>query len=309
LGSLLIPVRDVERRIVALQVRPDDPGSGGKYQYLSSKRKGGVGPGNPVHVPLFDGDKTTIRITEGTLKADVATFLSSILTIGLPGVNSWRRVPKFVRQLGASIIRLAYDADASKNLHVAQSLSQLANHLRDEGGLVVELEVWDLADGKGIDDLFAAGKSPRVLSGDSVFPGIEEIDKEARAKSRQVAAESGQVRNGHASIAHASNGCLDGPDLFRRNEENKHEDEDDPHRLAANFLKKNHRHAQGVRLRFWADVFCSYDGACYQKLTDDEIRAQLVQSIKEDFDLAAELKRAGPPREDGKSTKRKESLQ
>src|SRR5581483_1260986 len=83
-SGLLFPVRDAAGQIVALSVRRDEEGDGGKYSWLSSKRKGGASPGNPIHVPQFDGDKTVVRVTEGALKANVATHLSGILTIGLP---------------------------------------------------------------------------------------------------------------------------------------------------------------------------------------------------------------------------------
>ena len=67
-AGLLIPVRDVRRLIVALKVRVDEPIGGTKYPYVSSKGYGGPGPGSPVHVPLFSGDTTTVRMTEGELR-------------------------------------------------------------------------------------------------------------------------------------------------------------------------------------------------------------------------------------------------
>ena len=66
-AGLVIPVRDVEGRIVALKVRADGEGSGPRYSYVSSKGYGGPGPGAPVHVPRADGlDRGTVRITEGS---------------------------------------------------------------------------------------------------------------------------------------------------------------------------------------------------------------------------------------------------
>lgn len=168
-GGLLIPVRDAQARIVALLLRPT-PGPGArpraKYLYLSSRKKGGASPGSPIHVPLFAGEKSTIRITEGTLKAEVATALSGILTVGLPGVGAWRRVPALLRDIGGvQTVRVALDADARRNAHVAAALHGLVMLLR-EHGYAVELEQWDEAAGKGIDDLLAAGQTPQVLAGD-----------------------------------------------------------------------------------------------------------------------------------------------
>ena len=72
-GGILIPIRDERRRVVALSVRLDKPTRSAKYLWLSSKSKGGVSPGARVHVPLFDGEKLRVRLTEGALKAEITT--------------------------------------------------------------------------------------------------------------------------------------------------------------------------------------------------------------------------------------------
>ncbi len=178
--GLLIPVRDDQQRIVGLVTRTDEKKKD-KYRWLSSagQDRGGPSPGGPlpVHVPLFAGDKTTVRITEGQLKADVATILSGILTIGTPGLG-WRHAPDLVRQLGAKTVRVAYDADANSNLNVALAVRGLVAALQAEG-MPVELELWDEKDGKGIDDLLAAGKTPAVLTGAAVNEAVARIYTEA----------------------------------------------------------------------------------------------------------------------------------
>jgi hypothetical protein len=174
-GGLLIPVRDLERRIVALSVRLDAPGpEGPKYHWLSSKKHGGAGPGSPIHVPLFQGDTTTIRITEGALKADAATRLSGTLTIGLPGVNAWKRAARLARRLNAQTVLIAFDADARTNRHVATALARLVKHLQAEGFTVV-LESWPPSAGKGIDDLLSRGGTPERITGDAVAPAVVAI--------------------------------------------------------------------------------------------------------------------------------------
>lgn len=172
-GGLCIPVRDVQGRIQTVAVRVDDDSTGGRYRYLSSSRKGGLKSPTPVHVPLClkDTDKSTVRVTEGFLKADAATRLSGMLTIGLPGVSAWRRAGRILRELGTKTVRVAYDADACHNRNVAECLSHLVNHLRRHG-FAVELEIWDEAEGKGIDDLLAAGKQPDVVTGEEVVDSV-----------------------------------------------------------------------------------------------------------------------------------------
>jgi hypothetical protein len=181
-SGLLIPIRDVKQRIVAFQVRADFPGEGPRYSFVSSKKRGGAGPGAPVHVPLFDGDKSTVRVTEGALKADVATGLSGMLTVGLAGVNGWPRAAALLRRLGAKMARVAFDADARRNQNVAAALRQLVLGLRSEG-FVVELERWREEDGKGIDDLLAGGKAAEVVTGDAVLAAVQDIAAAAGSTS------------------------------------------------------------------------------------------------------------------------------
>jgi hypothetical protein len=178
-SGLLIPVRDAKGRIVALLVRRDESDGGPKYVYFSSKKWGGPGPGRPVHVPLFSGDRKTVRVTEGILKADIAAALSGTLTIGLPGVSAWSDAAEVLRSLGAETVLLAYDADASTKRHVATSLINLARSLH-KAGFKIQLEVWNRDDGKGIDDLLAAGKKPELFAGKALIKQLKAIRKAAQ---------------------------------------------------------------------------------------------------------------------------------
>ncbi len=176
-AGLLVPVRDAAGRIVALLVRRDDAGDGGKYSYLSSAKVGGPGPGSPPHVPLAPLGVTpcwrTCRLTEGALKADIAYALSGLPTIGAAGL-AWGPALDVARLLHCDAVRLAFDADALDNQRVARAMYDCGGRL-DEVAMILELERWDRADGKGIDDLFAAGKTPEVLAGEEARAAIREI--------------------------------------------------------------------------------------------------------------------------------------
>ncbi|MGQ9533045.1 MAG: DUF3854 domain-containing protein [Desulfotomaculales bacterium] len=162
-AGLVIPCRDAQGRIVALKVRADEPGEGGKYVYVSSKTHGGPGPGAPVHIPIFDGSiGDTVRVTEGELKADVTTVLSGVLTISIPGVSCWRAAIPVLKALSAKRVLLAFDADWQTNPHVKRALHRAAEALVREG-FEVRVETWSLEQAKGIDDLLAAGGKPKVL--------------------------------------------------------------------------------------------------------------------------------------------------
>ena len=74
---------------------------------------------------------------------------------------------------------VAFDSDARRNRHVATALERTYEALISEG-FIVQLEQWDEAGGKGIDDLLAAGKTPQALEGEEAKGAIAEIAEAAR---------------------------------------------------------------------------------------------------------------------------------
>src|ERR687897_3280442 len=175
-AGMLVPVRDIEGRIVALKIRADE---GSKYTYLSSTKYGGPGPGSQVHVPMHDElDLSVVRLTEGELKAEVATALTGTLTVSMPGVSSWRPALEVPRSLGSGVVHLAFDADAKQNKQVALALREAHRTLKERGFEVV-LETWPRELGKGIDDLLASGHEPTLLAGEDAHATVNEIVLEA----------------------------------------------------------------------------------------------------------------------------------
>jgi hypothetical protein len=177
--GLVIPVRNAAGQILALMVRSDDPDAASRYSAVSSVNYRGPSPGAPIHVPLRqDAPHAAIRLTEGFLKADIATALSGLHTIGLPGVSMWAAALPFLRTLQKPVIRVAFDMDASRNLQVAGALRQAVRRLSGEG-FPVEIDLWDEADGKGIDDLLAAGHTPTVLTGAAMRAELSQMIRSA----------------------------------------------------------------------------------------------------------------------------------
>jgi hypothetical protein len=150
--GLVIPVRDASGRIQAILVRTGD--ETGKYKWLSSPQ---VTSGTPCHVPLFGGDRSIVRITEGPLKADVAMSLDpqGIPTLGISGLT-WEPAPDVVRELKPTEVRIAFDADQPPKPQVQRATQELAQALKPLGVRVL-VETWDAARGKGIDDALLAG--------------------------------------------------------------------------------------------------------------------------------------------------------
>lgn len=172
----IIPVLDAQARVVALQIRLDSPSPGrGKYIWLSSKSSGGPSCGAPVHVPLGPSEPDTIRITEGPLKANIATDRSGILTIGAPSATIWNVALKVVDELDPNTVKVAFDADCRTNPNVAYALVGILEALSHRK-LRVELETWEpLHEKEGIDELLVRGGTPQTISGDALNDEIQRL--------------------------------------------------------------------------------------------------------------------------------------
>jgi hypothetical protein len=139
-SGMVFPIRDLAGRIIALSVRTSRDGDG-KYCWISSAKYKGPGPGSPIHVPLFEGDRRTVRVCEGALKADVASALGGVLTLGLAGLYGFDALIAILREIGPEEVWLAYDGDASENRHVSEARTRAWKRLTAEG-FDVQLEAW-----------------------------------------------------------------------------------------------------------------------------------------------------------------------
>ncbi len=155
--GMMIPCRNVEGQIVGAQIR-SDRNQGSRYKWLSAsssqRKRGGVSSGSPIHVAKNAGDQSTVWITEGLLKADIASLKLEQTVIGLAGVNSYQKdeLIQTLRQLGAKQVVIALDADHQTNPAVRQAINRLAQLLMAHH-LKCQLASWPIEEGKGIDDL------------------------------------------------------------------------------------------------------------------------------------------------------------
>lgn len=258
--GLLIPVRDLAGKIIALVVRLDNPPKdAGKYRWASSrskKRPGAPSPGSPAHVPQgVSGPVALVRIAEGQLTADVTFHLSGIPTVAFPGVDSWRRVLPILQTLKAETIRVAFDADSLTNRNVARCLRECVKGLQ-AAGYAVELERWLIEAGKGIDDVYAAGRAEdiEILTGPDALQAVEEIAKAAGVDDRSA------------------------PD------DRPNEAIDDPHRLARLYVEQHGTRDGTQTLWNWQDTWHRWDGAAYRVFAGPEIKAGINRLAKVEFD-------------------------
>lgn len=196
--GILVPARDELGRITGVKVRRDrgEP----RYLWLSSNGQGGAKARNAAHVPAAareilssatDQQAQVARLTEGELKADVATALSGVATLAVPGAMAARTALPALRALHVQVVRLSWDSDARANCHVAGGLERAAHLLSNElPGVAVEVETWaTTADHspKGIDDALAAGVALQVHQGPAAWRELVAI---LRASGREPRPET-----------------------------------------------------------------------------------------------------------------------
>lgn len=100
-GGFFVPVISVTGMIQGMQIRLDKPYDGMKYIWFSSVNKSnGVTSGSPVH--FIGGPGTTVYITEGALKGNIAHELSGQSMLCTAGVNQYKHLKDLLQQLKGS---------------------------------------------------------------------------------------------------------------------------------------------------------------------------------------------------------------
>lgn len=154
--GILIPSRDISGSMNSLLVRRDENDTHrGKYVAFSSPKKPeGASARNTTHCPVthsFPSRKemgTTLRITEGLLKADVASALDkTIYTLGIPGLNAPEDLRSILQELEISRILLAFDMESTTDVQFKSA--KLCQELSKDYD--VTFEEWN-PEHKGIDD-------------------------------------------------------------------------------------------------------------------------------------------------------------
>lgn len=145
----LIPFRDEKGRIQALQIRTDR----GEPKYLFfGFRDSGIDNSTPVHVVNPDVARRTKSawVTEGPLKADVASIFFDACFIASPGVSSWRSLMPVLENLNLEGIVQAFDRDQDENPAVKKCVEKFQETLL--GKVQIARASWPKEYGNGVDD-------------------------------------------------------------------------------------------------------------------------------------------------------------
>lgn len=131
-----------------------------------------------------------VYVTEGGLKAQVASCLAGLAVVGLPGQSLAAEHVAVLRLLQPGRVVEALDQEANESTDRAR---ERWHHTLTEAGLPVYRAVWegsDVGGPKGLDDLFAAGGRPRLRL-------VELVPPETGAKrSVRPAIQRGATTNG-----------------------------------------------------------------------------------------------------------------
>lgn len=148
--GMLIPTRNREGLIVGIQTRKDS----GDVRYLTLSAKGlpysVTEYISRAHFPIGNygpDEKVEVLLTEGPLKADVASALYGGPTyfIAIQGVNNTRELPdtfEWLKNFGVQTISMAFDMDRLCNKNVRKSTKSIAKKVL-AAGLGVRQKFWD----------------------------------------------------------------------------------------------------------------------------------------------------------------------
>lgn len=160
LPGFLIPVRDIKGRIQAMQIRIDEEvleKRSGLQKYLwhsSAGKANGVSSGSPVHIvmPNKPIQNNTVYITEGPLKADIASYLLEVPFIGIAGVGLYKQAVDTAISMGTKTAPILFDMDKLENIHVQNAEDKLIQELTAHNIKAFPI-TWNAEIGKGIDDV------------------------------------------------------------------------------------------------------------------------------------------------------------
>ncbi|MFE5321531.1 hypothetical protein ACFQ88_22750 [Paenibacillus sp. NPDC056579] len=107
-------------------------------------------------------DCSEVWVTEGPIKADKGADALLKPFFGLPGVGSYPLILEPLKQLGCKHVVLAFDADSVTIPEVERTLELCAEFFALNTDMKLSLALWDIALGKGIDDLADNGYIPQV---------------------------------------------------------------------------------------------------------------------------------------------------
>jgi hypothetical protein len=187
-SGIWIPAKNILGQIQAVKIRKDHAGQGeSRYRTLSSTGYGGAGSGQVCSfwaTSNLNPISGVLRVTEGELKACVATEKTGIESFAAPGVAALASpvIISWLQTKNPKKILVAPDRDAFTNTHVrVHTLKALEAYqaLASSHNYEVAVEVWEGPN--GIDDALVAGME---ILNEPLDSYLERLKGEAAADTR-----------------------------------------------------------------------------------------------------------------------------
>lgn len=155
---------------------------GQKYFWWSSSNKlngSSIGSPIPYHFALpsdlmenWNSDNTPdklidcseVWLTEGGLKADIASEALYKPFIGIPGLSSFSIALEPLKAMGCEHLVIAPDADVTITPAVELALGNCVEFFANHTNMKISLAMWDISLAKGIDDLVSRLYVPQVTT-------------------------------------------------------------------------------------------------------------------------------------------------
>ena len=170
-SGILIPYRTMSGMIQAFQIRLDKPftdekGRKTKYIWLSSvDEEKGVSSKSPAHFVGNPCDEDAVFVTEGALKADIASALSGRTFVAIAGtgcIDSLKEPFEIMKRNGITKVYECLDMDKTVNQNVAKAAVRLTDMISSYGFIAKTTKwKWDKNipdNNKGIDDMLLSRK-------------------------------------------------------------------------------------------------------------------------------------------------------
>lgn len=170
--GMVIPSRDSKGKIFNFRIRIETE-KGKAYIFVSSKKNGGPSAPMKLHFPRAYRGEEELSVTEGPLKADVATALSGRLVVSTQSITSIDCLAEDLEGLKVKRVFVAFDKDLESNLSVARATAKVLRYLSILG-FETGIMTWEI-DEKGIDDALKAGGTLEELRNEQAREYIEKV--------------------------------------------------------------------------------------------------------------------------------------
>ena len=109
---------------------------------------------------ITEGEKKTLKLSQELRRLD--SDFQKYAPIGVSGVYNWKNCPEWSEvPLKNRKVFIAFDSDGLFNPQVARAEIQLVGYLLSAGALEVKSFLWDIKEGKGIDD-YLTGREEKL---------------------------------------------------------------------------------------------------------------------------------------------------